>query len=356
MRIALTADPHIPVPPRLYGGIERLIDMLVRGLIERGHEVTLFAHPESNAPCRLEPYAVRLNVFDGGFLRNLWRVSSTILKEDFDIVHSFGRLAYLLPLLPTAIPKLMSYQRAITTRSVEWGERLARGTLHFSGCSENLIKRFSGKSNWHVVYNGVPLSNYTFQEKVEADAPLIFLGRVEEIKGPHLAIEVAQKANRRLIIAGNVPDKPKHRDFFESRIAPNLDGERIQYIGPVDDSQKNELLGRAAALLMPILWDEPFGIVMAEALACGTPVIAFRRGSVPEIVEDTINGFVSGSVDDMVASVCRIDTIKRYECRKTMEARFSDKAIVGAYESLYRNIIEGQIRRRQMVSKWQESV
>jgi len=339
LRIAVTADPYIAVPPKLYGGIERIIDMLVRGLTERGHEITLFAHPESDTPCRLEAYPVRTNGSNGGFLGNLWRVSSRLLKEDYDIVHSFGRLAYLLPVLPAAIPKLMSYQRSITRRSVEWGERLARGTLHFSGCSQHLIDVFRGKANWHVVYNGVPLLTYTFQKTVAGDAPLVFLGRVEEIKGSHLAIEVAQRSGRKLIIAGNVPDEEKHRAFFESHIAPRVDGEQVKYIGPVNDSQKNELLGGAAALLMPILWDEPFGIVMAEALACGTPVIALNRGSAPEIVENQVNGFVCESLDEMARAVARIAEIDRQTCRAVMEKRFSDAAITIAYEELYFEII-----------------
>jgi glycosyltransferase involved in cell wall biosynthesis len=356
LRIAVTADPYIAVPPKLYGGIERIIDMLVRGLTERGHEVTLFAHPESDTPCRLEAYPVRTNGYNGGFLRNLWRVSSRLLKEDYDIIHSFGRLAYLLPVLPAALPKLMSYQRLITRRSVEWGERLAHGTLHFSGCSRHLIEAFGSKANWHVVYNGVPLSTYTFQERVAEDAPLVLLGRVEEIKGPHLAIEVARRSGRKLIIAGNVPEEPKHRAFFEAQIAPRVDGKQIEYIGPVNDSQKNDLLGGAVALLMPILWDEPFGIVMAEALACGTPVLALNRGSAPEIVENQINGFVCESVDEMARAVARLAEIDRATCRAVMEKRFSDAAITTAYEELYFEIIGAMLARRKRTITWQESV
>lgn len=337
------------VPPKLYGGIERIIDMVVRGLTVRGHQVTLFAHPESAVCCPVEAYPGNRSDSRKATIQNVWHVSSKLLREDYDIVHSFGRLAYLLPILPVPIPKLMSYQRAITGRSVVWGQRLARGTLHFSGCSRHLTAAFNGEANWHVVYNGVSLSTYTFQERVSEEAPLVFLGRIEEIKGPHLAIEVARRSHRRLIIAGNLPEGIKHRQFFDRQIAPYVDGEQINYIGAVDDVQKNDLLGCAAAFLMPILWDEPFGIVMAEALACGTPVIALNRGAIPEIVEDQVNGFVCASVDEMVAAVMRIQEIERAECRRVVERRFSDAAIITAYEELYARIIRncGSNRRRR---------
>jgi glycosyltransferase involved in cell wall biosynthesis len=316
-----------------------VIDTLVRGLIGRGHDVTLFAHAESEIPCQLEPYENNNNHHSkGALLSNLRLVSSKINKGNFDVVHSFGRLAYLLPVLPSSVPKLMSYQREITPRSVLWGERFSRGTLHFAGCSRRLIEAFAGKSNWHVVYNGVPVSTYSFRSEVKGDAPLVFLGRVEEIKGPHLAIEVAQRSGRRLIIAGNVPQGPAHQEFFETKIAPQLDGNDVTYIGPVNDAQKDDLLGNAAAMLMPILWEEPFGIVMAEALACGTPVIGLRRGSVPEVIDHEVTGFVCDSVDEMVNSVSILTRIDRNHCRKAMEERFSDCAMIDAYERIYRTL------------------
>jgi glycosyltransferase involved in cell wall biosynthesis len=355
LRIALTADPELPVPPKQYGGIERIIDMLIRGLVERGHDVTLFAHPDSDAACRLVPYSCLASTSRRGTLSNLWLVSSKVRSGEFDIVHSFGRLAYLLRILPLPIPKIMSYQRVISSRSIALGERLSRGTLHFTGCSRQLIERFNGRSNWHVVHNGVPLATYAFRENAGDDAPLVFLGRVEEIKGPHLAIDIAHQSKRRLVIAGNVPGEPKHIAFFEAQIAPYIDGRNIEYIGPVNDEQKNNLLGGAAALLMPILWDEPFGIVMAEALACGTPVIALRRGSVPEVVEDEVTGFVCDSTDEMVEAVGRIAQIDRKACRQVVEERFSDRAVVDGYESLYRKIIEAHSRGNRVQAEWQKS-
>jgi glycosyltransferase involved in cell wall biosynthesis len=272
-------------------------------------------------------------------VRNLRHVSSQLRNGRYDVVHSFGRLAYLLPVLPLRLPKIMSYQRAISPRSIRAGELMSHGTLHFTGCSQHLIRRWNGKLNWHVVYNGVPLPSYRARYEVPADAPLAFLGRVERIKGAHLAIEVAQRTGRRLRIAGNVPAEPEHQAYFREQILPHVDGKNIEYIGPVDDAAKNELLGHSAALLMPVLWEEPFGIVMAEALACGTPVIGLRRGSVPEVVQEGVTGFVCESVDEMVAAVSRIAAIDRRACRAACAQKFSDSAITDAYLEIYSALI-----------------
>lgn len=341
LRVAVTVDPEIPVPPKFYGGIERIVDMLVRGLVEQGYDVTLFAHPDSRVPCRLEPYPGRRSQSTRDLLRNMRLVSFRVLQRRYDVVHSFGRLAYLLPILPLRIPKLMSYQRAVTPRSVLWGERLSQGTLHFSGLSRHIIRPYAGRDNWHVVYNGVPVATYRFRNEVSDDAPLMFLGRVVEVKGTHLAIQVARGSGRALVIAGNVPEVPEHQKYFEEQIAPHVDGKRIQYVGPVTDIQKNELLGRAAALLMPVLWEEPFGIVMAEALACGTPVIGLNRGAIPEVIESSVTGFVCESVEEMVVAVGRIKEIERKRCRQVMEERFSDRAIVDSYADLYWRLVKG---------------
>jgi len=339
LRIAITVDPEIPVPPVLYGGIERIVDMLLRGLVQRGHEVTLFANPDSHVPCRLVPYQRLRSQSKIDTMANMWHVSQEIHRGHFDLVHSFARLAYLTPLLPRRIPKVMSYQRGISPRSVRLGNLLSRGTLSFTGCSSHLIRRWQANRHFRVIYNGVPLERYAVTERVGEDAPLTYLGRVEEIKGVHLAIEVAKSSGRRLVIAGNVPEAPHHQRYFAEQILPHVDGDTIEYVGAVDDSTKNELLGRSAALLMPLLWEEPFGIVMAEALACGTPVIGLRRGSLPEIVQHGVNGFVCDSVEQMVSAVGCLSQINRRDCRHIAEEKFSDRVIVEAYERLYRRLV-----------------
>jgi glycosyltransferase involved in cell wall biosynthesis len=337
MRIAVTADPELPVPPRLYGGIERIIDLLVTGLIDRGHDVTLFAHPDSLTPARLVPYRGRSSGSRVDTLLNSAAITWRILQDRYDIIHSFSRLAYLLPFLPLSIPKLMTYQREVTRRSVSIAHRLSRGTLQFVAVSRKMVKPIEDVGVWHVVYNGVSLQTYAFTPAVADDAPLVFLGRVEPIKGTHLAIEVARNAGVRLVIAGNIP--AGHEEYFDLRIRPYMDGRQISYIGPIDDRQKNALLGAARALLMPILWEEPFGIVMAEALACGTPVIGLDRGAVPEVIADGITGFVRQDVAGLVDAVGRVREIDRLTCRRHAERLFSECSVVEAYLNIYRKLV-----------------
>jgi len=345
VRVLLTVDPEIPVPPRFYGGIERIVDFLVRGLLARGHEVTLFAHPDSQVPCELVPWPGGSSQSRADTLRNMAALTRRIAIEarrpDF-VVHSFARVAYLLPTLPLPFPKIQTYQRAITPRSVRWGHRLSRGHLWFTACSASCARAADATGTWRVVHNGVPVERYRFTPSVSPEAPLVFLGRIEPIKGVHHAIEVARRTGRRLLIAGNVPEREPERTYAQNLLA-SCDGEHVRYVGPVDDAAKSELLSSAAAMLFPIEWEEPFGIVMAEALACGTPVIGMRRGSVPEVVEDGQTGFVCDSVEDMVAAVRRLPELQRARCRASAETRFSARVIVDQYEQLYRDALSGRV-------------
>jgi glycosyltransferase involved in cell wall biosynthesis len=332
-------DPEIPVPPKHYGGIERVVYLLVCGLAEQGHAVTLFANSNSLVSCDLVPYPGQASRSWGDTCRNTMRVAALVAQRRFDLVHSFGRLLYLLPLLPGSLPKLMSYQRHVSRLSVTWGHRLSGGSLQFTACSRQMIQAVEHLAAWHVIYNGVGADQYEFRSDVASDAPLVFLGRLEQIKGPHLAIEAARRAGRRLVIAGNVPEERHHRKYFETEILPHVDADRVRFMGPVDDRQKNALLGEAAALLMPILWDEPFGIVMAEALACGTPVVGFRRGSVPEVVEDGVNGFGCNDVAGMSRAIEQLQEIDRAACRRSMEQRFSSTVMVREYLRVYSSLM-----------------
>ena len=334
LRIALTADPELPVPPQLYGGIERIIDLLAQGLVARGHEVTLFAHPDSSTAGRLLPWPGAASQSKTDTLRNMAELARHVAGARFDVLHSFSRIAYLAPLLPFRLPKVMTYQRAISSRTVALGHRLSRGSLEFTAISEWMMRNVRAIGRWSMVPNGVPLETYTFRAEVAPDAPFVFLGRIEEIKGPHLAIELARRCGRKLIIAGNIPDEK--RSWVEAHVMPHVDGDRVRYIGPVNDRQKNELLGQAAAFLMPILWDEPFGIVMAEALACGTPVLGTRRGAVPEVVDDGVTGFVRDTLDELVAAAADLPAIDRGACRRAVEQRYSESAVVTGYEAVYR--------------------
>ena len=346
LRIVITVDPIIPVPPKLYGGIERIVDFLVKELVNRGHEITLLASPESNTPAKLIPYGVPPHTGRKARLTELWQVGSTLraMRKKIDVVHSFGRLAALLPVLPTKrLPKIQSYQREIPWRSIRMANKIAGRSVCFTGCSASLFaaaKQMGPSAGaWHAIFNGVDVSIYQLAPHVPPDAPLAFLGRLDRIKGAHNAIAIAKKANRKLIIAGNkATDSTTEPDYFEKEIAPHL-GDQIQYIGPVDDAGKNRLLTQSAAFLMPIEWEEPFGIVMAEALACGNPIIGFARGSVPEVVIDDVNGKVVSTVDEAAAALPAVLKLDRGAIRKDCEVRFSHIAIVDQYERLYNEML-----------------
>lgn len=337
LKIALTADPELPVPPLLYGGIERIIDMLARGLSARGHEVTLFAHPASLTTAKLVAWPGASSLSKSDTLHNAATLARHIVGGHFDVLHSFSRIAYLTPLLPLRIPKIMTFQRAISRRTVGLGHRLSRGSLEFTAISDWMQRDVRGIGRWTMVPNGVDLATYTFQSAVAPNAPFVFLGRIEEIKGPHLAIELARRCGRKLVIAGNIPDEK--RRWVEAEVMPRVDGDRVRYIGPIDDEQKNALLGSAAAFLMPILWEEPFGIVMTEALACGTPVLGLRRGAVPEVVDDGVTGFVRDTLDQLVSAAAALPSLSRAACREAVEARYSETVVVDGYEAVYRRAI-----------------
>lgn len=337
MKILLTVDPEIPVPPPLYGGIERIVDALVNEYVAAGHEVTLLANPASNVPCKLIPWTGLRSQNKIDTVKNMYLLTSLVRKENFDVVHSFSRLAYMALIMPAKIPKVMSYQREPSLQQVKKAKKLARqGKLVFTGCSNYISDQLATVAEAYCIYNCAPVEKYTFRASVENDAPLIFLGRIEDIKGTHIAIEVAKKSNRSLVIAGNIPEGKE--SYFNDKVKPFLD-DKITYVGPVNDDQKNELLGKSIAFLMPILWNEPFGIVMAEAMACGTPVLGFPRGSVPEVVEHGVNGFMCSGIDDMVKRVNDCETINREKVRQVAEERFSNSVIANNYLELYRKII-----------------
>ncbi len=335
MKILITADPFLPVPPKLYGGIERVLDMLITEYIAKGHDVTLIAHKDSepHVSCRFIPYNSEID----SVLKNSVLITKTQLKYKFDIIHSFSRLLYLLPLLRSSVPKLMSYQREPSLNQIKRAYQLSKhNTLAFSGCSDYISNQIKTVAEAYTVYNGVSLNNYSYNDKIDKDAPLIFLGRIEEIKGTHVAIEMALKTNNSLIIAGNIP--AEYESYFNEKVKPYL-SDQIKYIGPVNDIQKNNLLKQAKAFLMPILWNEPFGIVMAEAMACGTPVIGFNRGSVPEVIEHAKTGFVCNTNNEFIEAINNISQINRAEVRKAAENRFSSDVISNNYLALYQKLI-----------------
>jgi glycosyltransferase involved in cell wall biosynthesis len=338
MRLLLTADPEIEVPPRLYGGIERIVDVLVRRLQAKGHQVGLVARAGSTCPAdAFYPWPGQRSQSRTDTISNslaLWNV-----RRDFqpDLIHSFSRIAYLLPHLRGPVPLVMSFQRDPTPRTVGLATKLAApGILTFTGCSEYIarIGRPSG-GEWLGIHNFADTENLHFSPSVPADAPLVFLSRVEEIKGTHWAIEIARRTGSRLIIAGNHSDSGPEGDYWRTRIVPEIGRDGVEYVGPVDDVQKDKLLGGARAMVVPIRWNEPFGIVFAEALACGTPVISCPTGALPEIVRQGVDGFLIRSIEEGCEAVGKLGTIDRVTCRQRAVEHFSADAVLARYLELY---------------------
>jgi glycosyltransferase involved in cell wall biosynthesis len=343
MRVLITVDPEIPVPPRTYGGIERIADALVTGLRLRGHDVGLIAHPGSS--CQADdfyPWAGLRSQNRGDTLRNMGVLRDAVAAFRPDVLHSFSRILYMLPLVRARFPKIMSFQREPTPRTVFLGTVLFNRSMSYTGISKYIVRRGErAGGRWRVVHNFVDTERYRFRPKVADDAPLVFLSRVERIKGAHTAIAVARRTGRKLVIAGNHADRGAEFDYWKREIATQL-GNGIEYVGPVDDAQKDLLLGQAAALIVPIEWNEPFGIVFTEALACGTPVISCPRGALPEIVRQGTDGFLVDSVEQACDAVHSLDTIDRAVCRTRVEQFFSAPVITAQYERLYQEQIARQ--------------
>jgi glycosyltransferase involved in cell wall biosynthesis len=343
MRVLLVMDPLIPVPPHHYGGIERVIADLADALIDRGHRVTLWAAPGSATKAALESFGEEGEWTRWSNVRNTLALSARFIRDDgrFDVIHNFGRLAYLSVVFPWNVPKVQTYMRTINPDNMRKAARLGARRMHFTAVSAAIRDTGApGGGEWSVIYNCAEPARYTFRGGTDPEkAPLVFLGRLDRCKGPHTAIEVARRLNRRLIIAGNVSPVAEEQKFFEQQVAPKIDGTLVSYVGPVDDVQKNALLGGAAAMLMPIEWEEPFPVVLPESLLCGTPVISFRRGGVPEGIDEGKTGFTCETVEQMCAAVGLLAQIDRAACRAEAERRFSGRAITGDYEALYERLL-----------------
>lgn len=337
MRILFTADPIIPVPPVGYGGIERIVEALIRCFRAAGHEVGLLAHPASTAA--VDAFFawpdLRLNGA-GPTLRNARALQRAVQSFRPDVVHSFSRLAYLLPVLLSRQPAVMSYQRHTGGRQLALAARLGGRTLQFTGCSDFICGMGRPRGGrWTAVPNFVELDKLPFVPQVAADAPLVFLSRLDDIKAPDLAIAIARASGRRLILAGNHAADGPQREYFEREIRPWIGRDGIEFVGEVGDAQKAQLLGSAAAMLVPIRWDEPFGIVFPESLACGTPVITCARGALPEIIDPGRTGFFIRDVAEGVAAVNQLDQLDRAACRHDAETRFSLPVIAPRYLEVY---------------------
>jgi len=335
MRILLIMNPGIPVPPVLYGGIERVVYLLAEEYYKMGHEVTLLAGQGSACSGTVITFGANASETKWPGYKEIGFVWRFLVQNhrNFDLIHNFGRLIYFLPIVSSPAFKIMSYQRAVSAKGIKLISSLPARSLLFTGCSNYCVFTGNIAGTWKTVYNAINFDDYQLTEQVADDAPLMFLGRLDQIKGAHTAIRVAKETNNKLIIAGNIPDTADNYDYYKKELEPQFDGEQIIYIGEIDDVKKNEYLGKAKALLFPIEWDEPFGIVMIEAMACGTPVIAFNRGAVPEVINEE-TGIIVTTAEEMIAAVRSIARINRTTCRQVAKSRFDIPVIAAEYLTL----------------------
>lgn len=340
MRIAQVAPLYESVPPRLYGGTERVVSWLTEELVRQGHEVTLFASGDSLTNARLVPacpQALRLDPHCCDPLAHHVHLVEQVLqkKDEFDIVHfhidylhfSMSRKEEIAQLTTLHgrldIPDLVPLYREFSDMAVVSISDAQRQPLSWI--------------NWQgTVHHGIPED--ALRPSFEPGKYLAFLGRVSPEKGIDQAIQIALRAGMPLKIAAKIDRADT--EYFESRIKPLLTHQLIEFVGEISDLEKNEFLAKASALLFPIAWCEPFGIVLIEAMACGLPVIAYPLGSVPEIIEDGVSGFVVHNVDEAVAALKQLSTLDRRKCRRAFEQRFSVKRMAHDYLTIYENIIK----------------
>jgi glycosyltransferase involved in cell wall biosynthesis len=337
LKILLTCDPEIPVPPTLYGGVERLVDGLARGYKNEGHEVYLVANPGSTCIYTKKNYKWPATHSRGviNIIRNAFYLLKVVSKLRPDVIHSFSRLLYGYPLFLTKkIPFLQTYGRKISAKSTSLALKIAGDKLHFTSCAAHMLVGLPNQKAFTPVFNFTDVDYFTYNASIQREH-LMFLGRIENIKGTKEAIEAAIKSNHKIIVAGNI--QPGHDTYFKQEIKPLLENHLVEYVGPVNDDEKKYYLQRSSALLFPIKWEEPFGIVLAEALACGTPVIGFNRGSVPEVVQEGKNGFIVSTVEEMVNAVHKIDQLNSEQIRRDAAVRFSLQNISKEYLDLLQN-------------------
>lgn len=337
MRILQVAPLWEDVPPPKYGGTEAVVHLLTEQLVAAGHEVTLAASGSSSTSARLKSvYGRSLRSADDLKDRNPydWQHIASALRQarHFDIVHNHaGELAMAMAcLIDTPMLTTMHCLNTPDTKFVWDRYEGAFNTISAAQYSHMLPVVGPSRFVGHV-YNAIDVASFPF-DAVGGD-DLLFLSRISWEKGPHHAVAVARATGRRLIIAGKV-DRADQR-YFDEVLRGLIDGEQIVFFGEADAVQKRELYRRAYALLMPLEWEEPFGLVIPEAMACGTPVIAFRRGSVPELIADGTTGYVVRTREEMADAVAGVRRIDRARCRAHVEAHFAPEIMTGGYVRLY---------------------
>lgn len=344
MKIAHVAPLHESVPPRYYGGTERIIAYLVDGLVELGHEVTLFSSADANTKAKLVAVRDQALRLDPEKLKSPIAAHLSMLDEvrrradAFDIIHFHLSHFIHFPFFEHTPEKTVTTPHG----RLDYKDLPAayRRWPRFPMVSiSDQQRRPLPEANWvATIHHGLPPDLYMpLEPGRRREGYLAFLGRLSRTKRPDLAIEIARRAGRELRIAAKVDEEDPA--YFRETIAPKIDGDRVRYLGEIGESDKQEFLANAAALLFPIEWPEPFGLVVIEAMACGTPVIAFDNGAMRDLVDEGVTGFVVRSVEEAVAAVGRLHLAERERVRQVFETRFSAARMVRDYEAAYARLI-----------------
>jgi glycosyltransferase involved in cell wall biosynthesis len=345
LRIAMLAPPWIPVPAPAYGGIEEVIRLLCDGLTAHGHRVTLFAPPGSASRAEVvhvleepKPDEIQKAQHESDHVACVFEQIDAAERrgEPFDVIHDHTGHTALAMADRVSTPLVHTLHGPFDENATRFYARHGTKARIVAISHAQLDAAPPEMGGGRVVHNPIQTSEWPFQ--AEKGDSVLWIGRMSPDKGPHRAIEAAREAGVRLVLAG--PVQPGQEEFFAQEVEPHLDADGVEYVGEADSSRKRELYLDAKALLMPIRWPEPFGLVMVEALACGTPVVAFPEGSVPEIVEDGRTGFVVDDVKTMARAIARLGEIDPAACRRSCEERFGVETVVGGYEAVYLDAME----------------
>jgi glycosyltransferase involved in cell wall biosynthesis len=339
MQVAMLAPIAWRTPPRHYGPWETVVSLLTEGLVRRGVDVTLYATADSITSARLRAVCPRGYEEDPSIDAKVWECLhiSELFEhgDEFDLIHNHFDFLPLTYTKMTRTPVLTTIHGFSSPRILPVYKKY-NGKVYYVAISE--ADRNPELDYIATIHHGIDLTQFEF--RAEPEDYLLFFGRIHPDKGAREAIEIARAAGRRLILAGIVQD----RSYFESEVRPYLDGERVQYLGSAGPDLRNRLLGGAWALLHPINFNEPFGLSVVEAMACGTPVVAFDRGSMREIIQDGVTGLLCRSVEEALERLPEIASIDRRACRRSVETRFSADRMVEDYFAVYRRILERRAR------------
>lgn len=347
LRLAQIAPSEERVPPPKYGGTELVVSNLTEELIKRGHQVTLLASGDSITKSRLIPTskkAVRtdINIGTNSLKRNATKlievaqIINFLQQHKFDIIHNHIDWHFLpfISLLNSA-PVITTLHDSLDTDYQKFVYN-AIPDKNYISISNNQRRPMPRLNFISTIYHGIQINKFSFNSK--KGEYVAFLGRMSPEKGPLQAIQAAKRAKIPLIMAAKVDLADK--EYFNKKIKPLIDGKLVKFIGEVNHRSKVKLLRNATALLSLIQWEEPFGLVMIEALACGTPVIANKRGSVPEIIQNNKTGFIVKNISEAVKAIHNIDRINRFDCRKSAEEKFSVERMAEEYEKIYYKLLK----------------